>query len=197
MVYCCGLVHMTVDFTYDATLYNLGRYGLGLYVNQMLTAAAEMVAFGVCVWIVPKLKRRISTATGLAICGFVMLAIMGMSTQEESSSSKYLELVIFVLMRFSLTATWGIYIVYVTELFPSEIATIALGYLGAIGAVAASASPYVRLANKAASVAIMATMSFVAAGHVLCLRETKGRPLRQRILEREAVVEEVSMVHHA
>ena len=99
-------------------------------------------------------------------------------------------------MRFLLNSVWGIYIVYVTELFPSEITSIAMGYLNAVGAVAAAASPYIKLANKGASMTVMAVMAFMASAHLFCLQETKGLPQRQRILEREGIVEEFPMVHH-
>ena len=75
LVYCCGFVHMCIDFTYDGTLYNLGRFGLGIYVNQMVVATAEMGAFALCIWLVPKLRRKLSSIVGLALCGIIMLAI--------------------------------------------------------------------------------------------------------------------------
>jgi hypothetical protein len=44
----------------------------------------------------------------------------------------------------------------------------------AIGVLAGATSPYIKLMSKAGAMLIMASMAFVAAGHVGCLRETKG-----------------------
>jgi hypothetical protein len=58
--------------------------------------------------------------------------------------------------------------------------------MSAVGTLAASASPYIKLAAKDSSMIVMSAMSFVAVGHVACLRETKGCETRLRIKEREA-----------
>lgn len=62
--------------------------------------------------------------------------------------------------------------------------------MSAVGTLAATLSPYIRLAAKEKSMILMSGMSFLAAGHVFCLRETKGTPTRLRILEREQAEKE-------
>lgn len=88
-------------------------------------------------------------------------------------------------MRFVLSSLWGFYFVYLSELYPSEVTSIAYGYMSAVGTLAASASPYIKLAAKDSSMIVMSAMSFVAVGHVWCLKETKGNPTQMRIKERE------------
>ena len=102
---------MSFDFTYDGTLYNLGRFGLGIYINQMVVVAAEIGASGLCVWLVPNLRRKISTAVGLALRGMLMLSIVIMNFQgfEISTVLKaYVELALFVAMRFFLGCVCGV-----------------------------------------------------------------------------------------
>lgn len=191
ITYCCGFVHLAINFAYDGTLYNLGRFGMGLYVNQMVISAAEIVAFGCCVWLVPRLPRKFSTVFGLVVCGLMMLGMSIASVLLKASQSMdraYGELAAFVGLRFVLNCLWGVYIVYVTELFPREITSIAVGYLSMMGAFASGVSPYIRLATKSVLMGIMAATSFIAAGHLTVLHETKDQRHRHRIAEREAVV---------
>lgn len=73
---------------------------------------------------------------------------------------------------------------YLSELYPSEVTSIAFGYMSAMGTLAASASPYIKLAAKDSSMIVMSALSFVAVGHVSCLRETKGCSTQLRVKER-------------
>lgn len=180
--YCCGFVHMAVEFVYDGTLFNLNRLGLSLYANQMIVAVAEMLASLYCNFVVPRLRRRSYTIVCLSLVGVLLLltALVGVIGDYPVT-----ELVVMIAMRFVLSSLWGFYFVYLTELYPCEITSISIGYMNAVGALAATASPYVKLVAKGWSMVIMAGMSFLAAGHVACLRETKGEPTRLRIIERE------------
>lgn len=171
--YCCGFVHMAVEFIYDGTLFNLNRVGLSVYTNQMVVAAAEMVASLYCNFVVPRLKRKSYTIICLSLVGVLLLLTAFIGTLKEGNYA-IAELGVMIAMRFVLSSLWGFYFVYLTELYPCEITTISIGYMNAVGALAATASPYIKLAAKSWSMVIMAGMSFVAAGHVACLRETKG-----------------------
>jgi hypothetical protein len=42
--------------------------------------------------------------------------------------------------------------------------------MNAVGAASATASPYVKLIPKNVSMLVMASMTFIAAGHVACLK---------------------------
>ena len=78
-------------------------------------------------------------------------------------------------MRFVLSSFWGIFFVYVGELFPYDITSIAYAYVSTIGTLGASASPYIKQASKNSSMIIMTTIAFVAAVHVFLLPETKNK----------------------
>jgi len=74
--YCCGFVHMAVEFIYDGTLFNLNRVGLSIYTNQMVIAAAEMIASLYCNFVVPRLKRKSYTILCLSLVGVLLLVMV-------------------------------------------------------------------------------------------------------------------------
>lgn len=91
-------------------------------------------------------------------------------------------------MRFVLSSFWGIFFVYVGELFPSQITSIAYAYVSTIGTLGASASPYIKLATKNFSMIIMTIICVVSGLHVLFLPETKNNPTQLHIKEEEREV---------
>ena len=73
---------------------------------------------------------------------------------------------------------------YVGELFPSEIISIAYAYVSTIGTLGASVSPYIKEASKNWSMGLMSMIALIAAGHVFLLRETKNTVTIAAIPER-------------
>lgn len=179
---------MALEFIYDGTLFSLNRIGLNLYTNQMVIGAAEMIASVYANIIVTRVKRKWYTIVNLVIVALLLgvFVLTGGKTDdsdsgEDDSGNGWLELAVLIVMRFALSSLWGFYFVYLSELYPCEITSIAYGYMSAVGAAAASASPYIRLATKDSSMLFMSGMALIAAGHVGCLPETKDTPTRLRV----------------
>lgn len=73
-------------------------------------------------------------------------------------------------LRFVLNSVWGVFFVYIAELFPKSVTSLSFGYVSALGTVGASAAPYVRLFTAKMSMIFMAVCCFIGAFVVLKLK---------------------------
>ena len=62
---------------------------------------------------------------------------------------------------------------------------MSFGWVSIMGTVGASISPYIKLATANATMFVMGIMAGVMVFLVRFLKETKGKTIRMRILERE------------
>jgi MFS family permease len=69
---------------------------------------------------------------------------------------------------------WGLFFVYIAELFPSNVLTLAFGFISAVGTVGAFCSPFIRLLTANATMFVMSILCIIAFILLKPLRETKG-----------------------
>lgn len=93
-------------------------------------------------------------------------------------------MVLIGILRFLINSVWGVFYVFVSELFPAEISSISYGWVSIIGTLGATISPYIRLATANLSMFVIAILCFFAIMLVRIPEETKGKSIRARILER-------------
>lgn len=93
---------------------------------------------------------------------------------------------LLALLRFVLNSMWGLFFVYVAELFPTNVLSLAFGWVSAIGTVGAFISPFIRLLTANATMFIMGGLCLGVFFLIQGLRETKGEKAQQEIEEREA-----------
>lgn len=71
------------------------------------------------------------------------------------------EMVILGLLRFVMNSMWGLFFVYVGELFPTNVLSLAFGWVSAIGTVGAVSAPFIRLLTANATMFIMSGLCIV------------------------------------
>lgn len=168
---CCTCVHIALDFSYDGVLYSLNQIGLSLSTNQIVMAISEILAAIICGLLIPMFRRKISIIVSLLATGVLLASIIGLSfiSFEAGMTKALTEITIFAIMRFCMSSVWAFYSVYLTELFPGEITSLAVCFFHSIGTLAASFSPYIKLVGKTSSLGVMAGMIFFGAGAISCL----------------------------
>jgi len=84
-------------------------------------------------------------------------------------------------MKFNVCFVWTVIYVYFSELFPTQIRSLALGMTSAGGTIGSSSAPYiVFLCNKILKINPMIALGIIAVlgfFHVIKLKETKGKPI--------------------
>jgi len=88
---------------------------------------------------------------------------------------------LIAILRFLINSVWGIYFVFVSELYPSEISAISYGWVSTIGTVGACAAPYIRLITANATMFVIAGFCAFSVFIVRNMEETKGKTIPTRI----------------
>ena len=84
-------------------------------------------------------------------------------------------MVILAFLRFVLNSVWGVFFVYIAELFPSDITSLSFGWISAMGTVGAVSAPFIRLLTADATMFFMSVLSVVGILMIKGLGETKGK----------------------
>jgi MFS family permease len=83
---------------------------------------------------------------------------------------------------------WAVLYVYLAELYPTKVRSLAFGWAGAMGTVGSFAAPYIILIADKADLnrwIIPAAAGLIATIGVFPLPETKGKPLQEEIYEKK------------
>jgi MFS family permease len=88
---------------------------------------------------------------------------------------------LIAILRFLINSVWGIFFVFVSELYPSEISAISYGWVSTIGTVGACAAPYIRLITSNATMFVIAGFCALTVMIVRNLEETKDKTIPTRI----------------
>jgi hypothetical protein len=65
---------------------------------------------------------------------------------------------LIAVLRFFINTAWGVFFVFVGELFPTEVSSLSYGWTSIVGTVGASISPYVRLITADLTMFVMALL---------------------------------------
>ena len=84
-------------------------------------------------------------------------------------------MVILAFLRFVLNSVWGVFFVYIAELFPSDITSLSFGWISAVGTVGAVSAPFIRLLTADATVFFLSVLSVVGMLMIKGLGETQGK----------------------
>jgi MFS family permease len=93
-------------------------------------------------------------------------------------------MILIAILRFLINSVWGVFFVFVSELFPTEVSSLSYGWVSVIGTVGAAASPYIRLFTANLTMFVIAILCFLVVVAVRTLEETKGKTITTRIKER-------------
>jgi hypothetical protein len=73
----------------------------------------------------------------------LMLAFMNIFKDNNEELVKILGVIGLILNRFVLCAFWSIFYVYIAELFPTKVRSLAFGWASAVGTTGSTLSPYI------------------------------------------------------
>jgi hypothetical protein len=79
-------------------------------------------------------------------------------------------MLLLALIRFLISSVWGIFFVFVSEMFPIQVSSLSFGWISTAGTIGASIAPYIRLATANLT---MFVMSFASLGIIIAVRTLK------------------------
>ncbi|XP_059172875.1 organic cation transporter protein-like [Physella acuta] len=165
-------------------------YGLSLntenlagnpYMNFCLAGAVEIPAYVICILILNKVGRRWPLILSMYIGG-VACILSGCLPTEESSTIETVSVVLAMLGKFGITASYAIIYLMAAELFPTVIRNIGMGVASMsarIGGILAPVFLDLQTISKPFPLIVFGSLSLLAGSLAILLPETAGKPLPQ------------------
>ena len=78
----------------------------------------------------------------------LLLALMNVFKDDNEELVKVLGIIGLIINRFVLCCFWSIFYVYIAELFPTKVRSLAFGWASAVGTTGSTLSPYIIFFSK-------------------------------------------------
>ncbi|XP_043833518.1 solute carrier family 22 member 13-like [Dromiciops gliroides] len=159
--------------------FNVGGFGLDIYLTQMIFGLVEVPARSSVSFMVQKFGRRKSQMGTLITGGLMSLAIIFVPSSYPTVST-----VLAVVGKFATAAAFTTSYIYSAELFPTIIRQTGMGLVATFSRLGGILTPLVTLLDDyhhAIPLAIYGSLPVLVGVLCVMLPETKGKPLKDAI----------------
>lgn len=135
---------------------------------------------------IPYLPRKLFSFIGMSSSGILCLSIAVLTIFTDSQD--IVELVLLFTMRFILCMYWAALYVYLAELYPTRVRSLAFGWSSAVGTVGSFSAPFVILLAQNLNLnewIVPGAVGLIATIAVIPLPETLGKALSEEIYEKK------------
>ncbi|XP_078418029.1 organic cation/carnitine transporter 2-like [Cetorhinus maximus] len=149
------------------------------YLNCLISAISEIVAYAMAWWMLNHAPRRLSTAFMLILGGIILLFI-----QFIPPSLHILTTVLVMIGKAGITISFAIIYVFSAELYPTVVRNMGIGICSMASRVGSIISPYfVYLGkyNRMLPFMLMGGFILLAGSFCLLLPETRDQPLPENV----------------
>ncbi|XP_074506473.1 solute carrier family 22 member 13-like [Sebastes fasciatus] len=120
------LAWFSLNVAYFCISFNVGNFGLDIFLTQFMFGLTELPAHILCIWLLEAVGRKVSLMSTLLIGGFVCISILAVPKGNAVAVTT-----LAISGRFFLNWAGSVCNVYVQELFPTSFRQTASG-LGSI-----------------------------------------------------------------
>jgi hypothetical protein len=106
-----------------------------------------------------------------------ILSLIETHQNNQVNVISILEMVVLACLRITLNAVWGVFFVFIAELYPAEITSVSFGWINIVGTLGATISPFIRLATAEITLFLMAVLNIGNFFLIQKLHETKGKQI--------------------
>ncbi|XP_019720120.1 solute carrier family 22 member 13-like [Hippocampus comes] len=174
----------SVNVAYYCISFNVGNFGLDVFLTQLIFGVTEIPVHLVCVWLLEALGRRVSFISTLLVGGVLCMLILTFNQGNNVAVT-----VLATSGRFIINWAGTICNVYVQELFPTSCRQTASG----VGSIASRAGGLIApLVNMLAMyhwsipVISFSGLTLLSGGLCFILPETRGKELPDSFDEAES-----------
>ncbi|XP_068557574.1 solute carrier family 22 member 13-like [Cebidichthys violaceus] len=120
------LAWFSLNVTYYCLSFNVGNFGLNIFLTQLMFGLSELPAHVLCIWLLEAVGRKVSLMSTLLVGGFLCTLILAVPQGNAVAVTA-----LAISGRFFMNWAGSICNVYVQELFPTSFRQTASG-LGSI-----------------------------------------------------------------
>ncbi|EAR96527.1 MFS transporter (macronuclear) [Tetrahymena thermophila SB210] len=186
---CSGLILFFVQISYYGSNLILSQIGLDTKLNALTTSIADTCGYLAIVPIITHIRRkRWSFCPGI-IYSVIFICFNQITVPDDcgdNCSEKKLQTALVTIARFFLTFEWGLAFIYITEIFPTTVRTIGLGFASFVGYLGSVFSSYflTYLINQGINPLLgMGVVSIISLVFYFPMTETYGVPQQAEIKE--------------
>ncbi|KAE8807693.1 Solute carrier family 22 member 15-like protein [Hordeum vulgare] len=153
---------------------NVVNLKINLYISVVANSLAEMPAYLLTTVLLRHFGRKPLTSGSMLLSGIfctIAALIVGVGAMRVA------RMACGVVGIFGMAATYNLLLVYASELFPTVVRTVALGCKAQGSQMGAILAPMVVLLGERVPFAMFGVLAIIGGLLVLCLPETKNRPL--------------------
>jgi hypothetical protein len=117
-------------------------------------------------WIIVRVKRKSCCKIAFGMVSLFTTVLGALSLVERHEDDQIdavtiIELIVLGFLRITLNAVWGIFFVFIAELYPSEITSVSFGWINIVGTVGATIAPFIRLATAELTFFLMSAFNLI------------------------------------
>ncbi|XP_063045922.1 organic cation/carnitine transporter 2-like [Engraulis encrasicolus] len=173
------IIWISISLAYYGLSFNTSNLDGDPYLNCLISAATEFVAYAFVWFIAHYAPRRFVLPFTLLLGGALLLLI-----QLVPDGLSGLTITLAMMGRLVVTGAYTFVYLYSTELLPTVVRNMGLGVFSMAARIGSASSPYVAhigTYNKILPFILMGTISLFSGGLSLLLPETKGEKLPELI----------------
>ncbi|XP_054452617.1 solute carrier family 22 member 13-like [Anoplopoma fimbria] len=169
------LAWFSLNVTYYCLSFNVGNFGLDIFLTQLMFGLTELPAHILCIWLLEAVGRKVSLMSTLLIGGFLCVLILAVPQDNAVGVTT-----LAISGRFFINWAGSICNVYVQELFPTSFRQTASG-LGSIASRAGGLlSPLLNILavyHWSIPTIVFSSLTLISGALCFLLPETRRREL--------------------
>ncbi|XP_034040040.1 solute carrier family 22 member 13-like [Thalassophryne amazonica] len=174
----------SLNLAYFCLVLNVGKFGLSIFLVQLLFGVCEIPAHLICIWILEVVGRKLSLIStllaGSAAC-FLTLAF----SQDNAVALT----VLATIGKFFFSWSGSVCMVYAQELFPTSVRQTAVGLASTMFRLGGLVAPLLNMLARyhwSIPITIFSSLTLVCAGLSILLPETRRMELPDSSEETES-----------
>nr|XP_046264343.1 solute carrier family 22 member 13 [Scatophagus argus] len=178
------LAWFSLNVTYYCLSFNVGNFGMDIFLTQLIFGLTELPAHILCIWLLEAVGRKISLMSTLLIGGFLCILILAVPQGNAVAVTS-----LVTTGRFLINWAGSVCNVYVQELFPTSFRQTASG-LGSIASRAGGLlSPLLNMLamyHQSIPTIVFSSLTLISGALCFLLPETRRKELPDSTEEAES-----------
>ncbi|XP_030219109.1 solute carrier family 22 member 13-like [Gadus morhua] len=164
-----------LNLSYFCLTFNVGKFGLDIFLTQLLFGLTEIPAHLLCFWLLELAGRKLSLMSTVLVGGLLCLCILAVPAGNAVGVT-----VLAIMGRILMNWAGSVCNVYIQELFPTSSRQTATGLGGIATRVAGLLAPPLNLLavyHYSIPIVVFSSLTLLGGSLAFLLPETQGREL--------------------